>query len=247
MPTSAEGRYVVIGLGGVGGLVLRMLVPFLHHRDEPATVYAVDGDSFEERNRGRQFFRRPGPKPVVLAEELAEDYGDRVTLVPVPHYVTPQRARALIAHGDVVFCTPDNHATRRAVEARCGRLRDAALFSGGNDGVEDGKSGTYGNVQVYLRAGGRDVTNPLSAFHPEIENPADRLPSQRGCGELAASAPQILFTNLAVASALLGAYYAWREGKLAYEEAYFDILTGRTVPVRRELVRRRRRARATVG
>jgi hypothetical protein len=230
---SSDERYVVIGVGGVGGIVLRMLVSYLRHRDKPCVVYAIDGDAFEERNRDRQFFSRLGPKAEVLAEELSVDYGDGVTILPVPHYLTPQRARHLISDGDVVFCTPDNHATRRAVAARCGRLREIALFSGGNDGVEEGKTGACGNVQIHLRVDGRNVTNPITAFHPEIAKPADRLPTQQGCGELAAGAPQLLFANLAVASGLLGAFYAWTQDQLDYEEAYFDLLTGRCVPVKR--------------
>jgi len=226
-------QHVVIGLGGVGGIVTRMLVSFLRHRGKEAVVYLADGDRFEESNRDRQFFSRLGPKAEVLAEELSAGYGDGVTILPVPHYVTPQRARHLIGEGNVVFCTPDNHATRRVVEARCRRLREVALFSGGNDGVEDGKTGTCGNVQIYLRVDERDVTNPISTFHPEIARPTDRLPTQQGCGEQTASAPQLLFANLAVASGLLAAYYAWRRDELAYEEAYFDLLTGRCVPVKR--------------
>ena len=228
-------RYVVIGLGGVGGLVLRLLVPFLYHEEPDATVLAVDGDHFEEHNRARMWFDRLGPKANVLAEELAAAYGDRVTLLPVPHYLTPQRAPWLLRERDVVFCLPDNHATRRVVERRCARLRDVALFSGGNDGVEGEKTGTFGNVQVYLRADGRDVTNPISAFHPEIARPADRLPTAAGCAAATASAPQLLFTNASVAAALAGAFYAWRRGSLAYEEAYLDLESGRHVPVRRAL------------
>jgi len=230
-------RYVVIGLGGVGGIVLRMLVPYLFHRNEGACVYAIDGDSFEEKNRGRQHFERLGPKAVVLSEGLSAAYGDRVTIVPVPEYITSQRARFAISDGDVVFCTPDNHSTRRVVESRCRRLRDVALFSGGNDGVEDGNTGTYGNAQVYLRSGGNNITNPLSHFHPEIRKPADQLPTQQGCGVSTTSAPQLLFTNLAVASTLLGAFYSWGQGELDCEEIYFDILTGRSVPVRRPLAK----------
>ena len=164
MKPGEVGRFVIIGLGGVGGLVLRLLVPFLLHERGDATVLCVDGDSFEPRNRARMWFEDLGPKASVLAEELARDYGDRVSLIPVPHYITPRRATSIIRERDVVFCAPDNHATRRLVEQRCRRLEDVALFSGGNDGVEDGRTGTFGNVQVYLRAGGRDETNPLSTF-----------------------------------------------------------------------------------
>ena len=228
-------RYVLVGLGGVGGLVLRLLVPFLHGAGERATVLAVDGDRFEEVNRDRQIFDRLGAKAVVLCEELAERYGDRINLVPIPEYVTPQRARWIIAEGDVVFCQPDNHATRRTLERRCARLRDVALFSGGNDGVEAGAGGTRGNVQIYLREAGRDVTNRLSAYHPEIARPADLPPERQGCTAAIPAAPQLLFTNAAVAAALLGAFYNWRRGELHYEEAYLDISTGHGRSVQRAL------------
>jgi hypothetical protein len=231
-------RYVVVGLGGIGGWLLRLLLPYLHSLGTRATVVAIDGDAFEERNRIRMLFRRPGPKAVVLGEELATLYGDRITVVPVPQYVTPRNVATFIGEGDIVFCQPDNHATRRIVERRCARLRNAAVFSGGNDGVENGKSGTYGDVQIYLRRNGRNVTNPLSRFHPEIARPADRLPTDIGCTAALASAPQLLFTNAAVATAMLNAFYAWRTGALDYEEVYLDVLTGRTVPVRRVVVQR---------
>jgi hypothetical protein len=203
---------------------------------------AVDGDTFEESNRGRMLFGRLGPKAVVLAEELAEMYGDRINIVPVTQYLTAENAPSLISVNDAVFCQPDNHATRRLVERRCESLAEVALFSGGNDGIEHEKTGTYGNVQVYLRRRGRNLTNRLSAFHPEIAEPADALPTDLGCGDAAASAPQLLFTNASVASAMLAAYYAWRCGRLAYEEAYLDILSGRSLPVRRKLLTHSRSA-----
>ena len=230
-----EPRYVAIGLGGIGGVLVRLLVPFLHSLDASATLLLIDGDSFQESNRSRMFFGAPGPKPLILAEELGEIYGDRLTLLPVPEYITHESADSLIEEGDVVFCQPDNHATRHLVERRCARLNDVALFSGGNDGVEEGRTGTYGNAQVYVRAGGHDVTNPLSRFHPEIAHPGDALPSQQGCLAAAASVPQLIFTNASVACAMLGAFYAWRCHALEYEEVYLDILLGRMRSVKRRV------------
>ncbi len=229
------GRYVVIGLGGIGGLLLRLLVPFLHSLGKPSTVLAVDGDQFEPRNRDRMHFAQLGPKALVMAREISQSYADLVTIVPITRYVTSGNIGRLILDADVVFCQPDNHATRRVVERRCSRLGKVALFSGGNDGVEDGKSGTYGNVQIYLRDRGKDITNRLSRFHPEIAHPEDQVPTAQGCGVAFASAPQLLFTNAAVASAMLGAFYAWRCGLLSYEEAYLDITRGSAVPVSRSL------------
>jgi hypothetical protein len=234
--TSADGagRYVLVGLGGIGGLVLRLLVPFLHSLGQRSTVLAIDGDTFTEHNRGRQIFERPGKKADVLAGEIAALYGDRVTLLPVAEYLTPGNAKTLIGECDVVFCQPDNHATRLIVERRCRRLRDVTLFTGGNDGIENGKTGTFGSVHAYVRLGGRERTNPLSRFHPEIAHPADLLPTALGCAAAAQlGAPQLLFTNAAVAATMLATFYAWRTEALEYEEIYLDILSGRAVPVRR--------------
>jgi len=51
---------------------------------------------------------------------------------------------------------------------------------------------------------------------------------------MARGAPQLLFANLAIASAMLNAFYGIREGKLTYGEVYLDILEGKSNPVRRE-------------
>jgi hypothetical protein len=63
----------------------------------------------------------------------------------------------------------------------------------------------------------------------------DLPPEDPGCDDLQPTLPQLLFTNLAVASALLSSFYAWQHQRLTYEELYLDILTGRTNPMRREI------------
>ena len=103
--------------------------------------------------------------------------------------------------------------------------------TGGNEGVDPPRErGTYGNVQVYLRRDGRDLTAPLTRFHPEIASPKGKLPTEASCVELALSTPQILFTNLAVASALLNAFFAYTCGRLTYQEVKLDILEARMLP-----------------
>ena len=47
---------------------------------------------------------------------------------------------------------------------------------------------------------------------------------------MAVSTPQILFTNLTVASALLNAFFAHGCGRLAYQEVKFDVLEARMLP-----------------
>jgi molybdopterin/thiamine biosynthesis adenylyltransferase len=134
-----------------------------------------------------------------------------------------------------VFCQPDNHKTRYIVEQRCRELADVTLFLGGNDGVEDGARGTYGNVQAYVRSGGKDLTNPPSMIHPEIASSNDPLPTEKGCGAAAESAPQLLITNATVATAMVAAYCAWRAGTLDFEEVFLDAELVRMSPVKRAL------------
>jgi hypothetical protein len=227
--------YVIVGLGGVGGLVMRLLTPYLWHKNDGSLIIGIDGDEFELKNKARMAFSDTGPKSEVLVKELEPIYGGRVEFRPKHLYLDDTNVAEAIESGDVVFCCPDNHKTRRLVEKHVMTLDEIALFSGGNDGVEGEKTGTYGNTQVYLREGGKDLTNPLSAFHPEIRDPQDKLPQEIGCMEQAHSAPQLVFTNAAVAVSMLSAFFAWERGVLEHEEAYLDIETGRIHPVARKL------------
>jgi hypothetical protein len=225
-------RVKVVGLGGIGGVVVKYLAVFLRSLARPVRLVLIDGDRFEPGNSGRMIFQRAGNKAEVQAAEVLGWLGaGDVAVAAVPEYVTPENIERLIRPGDHVFLCVDNHATRKLVSDHCGRLGSVALFSGGNDGVEPPRQlGTYGNVQVYLRRDGRDVTVPLTRFHPEIASPTGKLPSQMSCVELAQSVPQVLFTNLAVASAMLNAFFAYTCGRLHYQEVKLDVLEARMLP-----------------
>ena len=195
-----SGRSVkVIGLGGIGSPVAQALAQFLGVNHAGITLFLVDGDAFEEKNRTRVAFRHGGNKAISKARELSSTCSSSTAIVPVPNYVTPRNVHRLVTDGDIIFLAVDNHATRRCVSNRCRKLRSGVLISGGNDGIEDGRAGTFGNVMIYERLAGRDVTNPLTRYHPEIARPRDKRPDEMGCAELAQSSPQLLFTNLAVA------------------------------------------------
>jgi hypothetical protein len=229
----AEGsRVKVIGLGGIGCIVLQYLAVFLKGLARPLRLVLIDGDRFEVANARRMVFGKVGNKAEIKAAETAAWLGSSdVSVVAVPEYVSAANVERLIRSGDHALLCVDNHATRKLVSEHCERLSDVALFSGGNDGVDPPRErGTYGNVQVYLRREGRDVTAPLTRFHPEIANPKGKPPTEASCVELAASTPQILFTNLAVASAMLGAFFAYTCGRLAYQEVKLDILEARMLP-----------------
>jgi hypothetical protein len=232
------GAIKLIGLGGTGGIVARYLVMYLAALDLPVRVVLIDGDEFEAKNAERMFFSRYGNKAAVLHEDLAATLGDAsVTLSAIEQYITAENVGELLHDGDVVLLAVDNHATRKLVAEHCAdSLTDVCLISGGNDGV--GKDshghlvqGTYGNVQVHLREGGRDRTPNLFAYHPEIANPADVMPSEISCTEAIHSVPQIVFANLAAASAMLNAFYLHVCQNLGYAEVCFDIRDALMRPV----------------
>jgi hypothetical protein len=228
----------LIGLGGVGGIVARYLVVYLGAAGQPVRVVLIDGDDFEARNAERMLFSRCGNKAAVVRDDLVELVEDScLTLSAIEEYVTSENLDRLIVDDDVVLLAVDNHATRKLVGDYCSeRLASVCLISGGNDGVGEDSSGrkqrgTYGNVQIYSRRGGRDQTPPIAAYHPEIANPRDALPTDLSCTEALASVPQILFTNLTTASAMLNAFFLHACRSLDYPELCFDVADGLMRPV----------------
>ena len=220
----------LIGLGGVGGVVAPYLAVFLAAQRVPTRLILIDGDAFEPANASRMLFSRCGNKAAVLHAELLPRFADTpLTLLAMEEYVTQDNLSRLIRERDVVILAVDNHATRKLVNDYCAtQLQDVCLISGGNSGVlnEPGlpvQRGTYGNVQIYLRQDGADASPSLARFHPEIAEPADRHPLEKSCTELVTSVPQILFTNMQVATAMLGSLWLHLCGALHYSEVAFDL------------------------
>lgn len=227
-----DGRIIVVGLGGIGAFLTVPLAMFLSALKElRVRMNLIDGDAYEERNRERMEFSEPGNKAVVLSRRLTRGFGrPRFYIRPVDQYLDENNVHELIVEQDIVFSCVDNHATRKLISDHCETLDDVVLISGGNDGVEDGNRGTYGNVQVFRRVDGEERNPPLTRFHPEIASPADEPPSE-GCEDLAATtAPQILWTNLFAASVMGSAFYhllSCAPGDQLYDEACFDVFEAR--------------------
>ena len=223
----------IIGGGGVGGIVARYLSLFLVSVERELRLVLIDGDSFEATNASRMFFAKCGNKATVLRDELLQHLADsKLSVMAIEEFITPSNIATLLHNGDIIILAVDNHATRKLVnDYVVSELSDAVLISGGNDGVEDGRRGTYGTVQIYVRRDGRDLMPSLSQYHPEIEKPEDRLPSEQGCVALFASVPQILFTNLMTASCILNTFWLHICGALKYPELAFDIADALMSPV----------------
>ncbi|MHC4428082.1 MAG: ThiF family adenylyltransferase [Planctomycetota bacterium] len=238
LPDDATVR--VIGLGGIGQPVATYLARFLASLGRPSRLLLIDGDAYEPHNETRmevhEVYRN---KAEATQAELARCHADSaLSLLAVPEYVTPDNVERLLPAGpgeSVLMCV-DNHATRKLVAEHVEGLDDILLVSGGNDGVgpDSGgvvRQGTAGNVQVYVKRGGVEHTDPLTRYHPEIATPRDARPDEQGCDDLAGSVPQIMFTNLFVAACMLSTWWLHWGGGLDYWELVFKLEQGRMAPV----------------
>ena len=218
----------VIGAGGIGGHLLEPLSRYLSYGEDNIEITVFDGDQFEERNKERQRFSACENKASHTVGVLKEQF-PKIHFRAKGEYLTPDNIITSIREGDVVFLCVDNHATRKLVSDRCQELDNVTLISGGNDYTD-------GNVIVYIRKDGKDVTKAPTVLHQKIAAPQDKNPGtltdaeRRGCEQEARTNPQLLFTNLAIASSMCNCYYAYENDKVNFEQVYVDILTQRMRP-----------------
>ena len=225
---------VIIGMGGVGSVLLPKLARFCQSLPGFATsITVVDGDKYEPKNAERQVFSRFGNKAEVAVADALKAGFDCVTFTAVPEFLTPDNIDFVLESGAVIFLCVDNHKTRKMVDAFVSKLPDAVLMNGGNELTD-------GNVQVYIRSAGSDVTASLSATHPEISNPRDKAPHEMSCEELArASSPQLFFANDLVSTLMCGVFYQvvqhWGhlETLIRIGEIFFDLQQMRVNPIPR--------------
>lgn len=221
----------VIGLGGVGSIVARYLSIFLASLDQECRLVLIDGDSFEMSNSSRMIFGDCGNKAEVIRQELVPRFvHSKLSITHVPEYVNENNVTRLLQEHDIIFLCVDNHSTRKLINAFFQYRSDTLVISGGNDGVNEKRNGTYGTVQYYKRLMEQDQTPSLIKYHPEIATPSDKHPEDKSCTDLIATTPQILFTNLAVASAMLNTFLLHCCDKLHYSELAFDIAAGKMRP-----------------
>jgi len=208
----------IVGLGGVGSILAERLCRFLNYAtDMTADIMLVDGDTYEHKNYERQEFTRMGNKAEIKSTELQMKFSE-LRFDAYEAFVNEVTISESIREGDIVFLCVDNHKTRMIVSNYCKNLQNITLISGGNEFTD-------GNVQIYVRKEGKDLTPDLCAYHPEIANPDDKLPEEMSCEELSQSDPQLYFTNLGVATLMCWSFYNVVV-KEQYErsEVYFDIL-----------------------
>ncbi|MBA3688491.1 MAG: ThiF family adenylyltransferase [Chloroflexi bacterium] len=211
-------RIVLVGLGGIGSQLLPSLVRYLAFRPEPRPLLVlVDGDAYEPGNRTRQVF----PETAIganKAEALAEVYRG-LTIQAVTDYLTEANVATVIRDGDVVLLAVDNHWSRFLVDRHLAGLAEVTIISGGNDETD-------GNVQLVRRRGGQFVDGSLAEIHVEIGRATEaEFAARNGCERQAEQRPQLVVTNLMVASAMLNCLWAVLErGSVSYSEVYLDVV-----------------------
>jgi len=208
----------IIGLGGIGSILIERLCRFLNYSqvDTNFVITLIDGDEYEDKNLERQEFTRLGNKAEIKANELRIKYSNLI-IEYITEYITTDTISRDISEEDIVFLCVDNHKTRMVVSNYCKTLNDVILISGGNELTD-------GNVQIFIRKGGVNITPDLCAYHPEIATPTDRSPDEMSCEELSKSEPQLYFTNLSVATIMCWAYYnVVVQQNIDASEIYFDM------------------------
>jgi molybdopterin/thiamine biosynthesis adenylyltransferase len=211
-------RIVIVGLGGIGSILSEKLSRYLKHlQDEEFDMVFIDGDDYETKNLVRQEFATYGNKAEVKAAEIFNKF--EIPVKAYPHFLNGDNIEALIKENDIVMLCVDNHKTRRSVSYYCSMLDNITLISGGNDYTD-------GNVQIYVRKNGQDITADLTTYHPEIKEAKDKSPEEMSCEELEKSEPQLYFTNLTVAAIMCWVFYNIITRKeIVFGEVYFDITT----------------------
>lgn len=209
----------IIGLGGVGSILSEKVCRFVEHlQDIQSSITLVDGDDYERKNLERQEFSEFGNKARIKEVELSRKFNE-TTISSIPSFVDEEIIPRIVEENDIILLGVDNHKTRKLVSDFCKELHDVTLISGGNEFTD-------GNVQIYVRREGKDLTPDLCSYHPEIQNPVDKSPDEMSCEELSQSEPQLFFTNLGVATIMCWALYnvAIKEN-YKVSEIYFDVLT----------------------
>ena len=218
---------IVVGLGGIGSHLVEPLARFLSCHAEPPALILIDGDTYSRNNQSRQRAETSelgANKASVHAARLRQFAS--LTVTSRETFLDERNVKSYVVDKSCVFSCVDNHATRKLLSDALLRLRNGLLLSAGNDLTD-------GNVQVFQRQNGRNISPPLDKYHDEIRYPQDVNPAQLSCDELSRQpqSAQVLMANFTAAALLLNAYYAITSvERLHYAEVYFDILKNAVNP-----------------
>lgn len=221
-------------------------------------VLIVEGGEVSERNVLRQGYLPADAdrnKALVLSERYSGAYG--MAINAYPYYINEETdMESLVCEGAVVVGCMDNAASRKVLHERLMEYKDVVYLDSGNGAVAlpeepDGmnrqqrlvirEGGWDGQVALGARKDGETILPfPAEVFPDliEVADSDDRHPEEIPCGEITASAPQRMLTNLMAANVVLSYLYPLlTEGTVLNCRSIFDARQGyiRSTPAMDEL------------
>lgn len=222
---------VVVGCGGIGSHLIPPLCRFLAAEKFEGNVIFWDGDSFDLKNQVRQEFKVDGVgqnKATVMMERMRELH-PTLTVVDRNEYVTLANVHTCCLEDSIVFVCVDNHPARTIISRAATEQDNIVVISAGNELVD-------GNVHVFLRRDGQNLSETLLQRHPEISK-IKAGERHAGCeAMIEEGSTQLLITNLTASVCQMLAFhnvwaseYGSEELKPEYDfgEMYFDIRAGK--------------------
>ena len=214
----------VIGCGGIGSWLLPPLLRFLNAVKFGGYISLWDGDRYTRDNTGRQAFESIyiGVNKAEAQSRMFCDYALHFNVCS--EYVDKSNLASAVPEKALVITCVDNHPLRVLVDRRAVQLRDSCVLSVGNEKLD-------GNVHVFLRRAGKNITQPLLERHPELAGARRGDRADLGCEVLVAKGEtQLLVTNFLAAAAAFNAFHLlWFYGerlggrrRAPPQELYFD-------------------------
>ncbi len=228
-------KVVVVGCGGIGTWLIPPLARYLAAEKFKGQLTLWDGDKFSQKNAERQDFPQDqvnnNKAGVTMLNVLR--MVDGLSMYTNDEYVTAANVDRCVEENTVIITCVDNHPARALIAKAAQELSNVTVISAGNEKLD-------GNVHVYIRRNGREITNNIFDRHPEIAT-AKRGERKPGCvEEIDNGETQLLVTNMvAAATAMLVFFNLWNNGRRfgreritgVPQEVYFDVGKLAIVPV----------------
>ena len=254
---SQKTSLLIIGVGGTGGYVLQQVARLLYALREQGrvipSVLLVDGDTVEAKNLLRQYFLPQDlgkNKAEVLAERYGQAYG--LDIAAYSYYLDESTSLTSLSESvetnnktiPIILGCVDNAPTRKLLHDECKKLNNVVYIDSGNGSVtipDDPEhidryqltkiknTGWDGQVVVGIRKNGEDVLPfPGDIFPNLLESDEDDIhPSDVRCGEIVATHPQRLMTNVMTATVVLTYLHTLlADGTLLHHRTFFDARQG---------------------
>lgn len=221
-------RVHIVGCGGIGSHLLKVLLRALNASRFDGEILLWDGDRYTESNIDRQDFNKfhlNKNKADTQVLELSKMYPG-LTILARGEYVTARNVSHLVHDNALIFTCVDNHPVRALIDAHAQKCETICVISSGNELMT-------GNTHVYVKNDNRELTECLSARHPEVLESGDGDRGKLvGCEELVSRGDeQLLATNFMAAAVAMNAYEILRGNgkrggkrkKVIPQEIFFDL------------------------